>query len=165
MEDKFKTIRPDDLIFDRIWTGTRRVIIIDIDGTIAKVGDRLKYLKQSPKDWDKFYEECFDDEPILEIIEALHCLSGMYDFIFCTGRIESVRDQTEKWLKKHNLKGTLLMRPNNDYRHDTEVKPLLIEKCGVNKIQVRFILEDSNVMVSKWRELGYKCLHVEDGDF
>lgn len=102
-------------------------VIVDIDGTIAHVGDRLKYLKQSPKDWDKFYESCFDDNPIEEIIDLLKSISHKYQFVFCTGRRESVRQQTEMWLDKHGLKGMLLMRPNNDYRHDTEVKPELLK--------------------------------------
>ena len=47
----------------------KRTVIVDIDGTISKVGDRLKFLKQTPKDWDSFYNDCFEDEPILEIID------------------------------------------------------------------------------------------------
>ena len=39
------------------------IVIVDIDGTIAKVGDRLKYLQQEPKDWDSFYEHCNEDNP------------------------------------------------------------------------------------------------------
>lgn len=31
--------------------------------------------------------------------------------------------------------------------------------------RVAFILEDRNSMVKKWRELGFKCLQVADGDF
>ena len=30
-------------------------VVVDIDGTISKVGDRIKCLEQSPKDWDSFY--------------------------------------------------------------------------------------------------------------
>lgn len=42
----------------------QKIIICDIDGTITKVSDRLKYItQQSPKDWDKFYMSCDEDEP------------------------------------------------------------------------------------------------------
>ena len=37
----------------------KKTVIVDIDGTISKVGERLKYLLQSPKDWDSFYNDCF----------------------------------------------------------------------------------------------------------
>ena len=29
-----------------------RTVIIDIDGTISKVGERIKYLQSEPKDWE-----------------------------------------------------------------------------------------------------------------
>lgn len=31
-------------------------IICDIDGTVAKMGDRIKYLQQKPKNYKAFYE-------------------------------------------------------------------------------------------------------------
>jgi hypothetical protein len=35
----------------------QRTVVIDIDGTISYVGERLKYLQQEPKDWDSFYKK------------------------------------------------------------------------------------------------------------
>lgn len=147
----------------------KKVVIVDIDGTISKVGDRLKYLQQSPKDWDAFYDACFDDEPIEEVIQLVRTLAMRYEIVFCTGRRESVRNQTKNWLQKHMgvyfAHGcTLLMRPNNDYRHDTEVKVQLF--LGHRKLKdVLLVLEDRNSMVAKWRSLGLKCLQVAEGDF
>ena len=45
----------------------KNFIIVDTDGTVSKVGDRLKYLQQEKKDWDAFYEHCDEDEPIGDI--------------------------------------------------------------------------------------------------
>lgn len=45
----------------------KNIVVVDIDGTIAKVGDRLKYLQQEKKDWDSFYEHCDEDEPIKDM--------------------------------------------------------------------------------------------------
>ena len=65
----------------------RDIVIVDIDGTIAKVGDRLKYLQQEPKDWDSFYEHCDEDEPIEDIIRVVKDLYFCgYNIVFCTGR-------------------------------------------------------------------------------
>ena len=146
------------------------IVVVDIDGTIAKVGDRLKYLEQSPKDWDKFYESCFKDDPYNDMIRLVHRLnSSGYDIVFCTGRRESVRTVTRNWLRNFFApsvsEGALFMRQNNDKRHDTIVKPelLLDGCCSVNNVE--FILEDRNSMVKKWRELGYRCLQVQEGDF
>lgn len=56
----------------------------------------------------------------------------------------------------------LLMRKDNDWRHDTIVKPLMLD---FPVSEVLFVLEDRNSMVKRWRELGYTCLQVNDGDF
>lgn len=140
-------------------------IIIDIDGTVSKVGDRLKYLQQTPKDWDAFYNACFEDEPINEIVDLLHSIQGKYEFVFCTGRRESVRKQTQEWLKDYMLYGDLLMRKDGDFRHDTVAKLELIKEAGIDHSDIAFVLEDRNSMVEKWRSLGVKCLQVADGNF
>lgn len=143
------------------------IVIVDIDGTIAKVGDRLKYLQQEPKDWDSFYEHCDEDEPIEDIIRVVKDLYFCgYNIVFCTGRRESVRTKTMEWIKKYlnfNPCGyRLLMRKDNDWRHDTEVKPQMLDFPAS---EVLIVLEDRNSMVKKWRELGYTCLQVNKGDF
>ena len=147
----------------------KNIIVVDIDGTIAKVGDRLKYLQQEKKDWDAFYEHCDEDEPIDEMCQLVADLFVLgRDIVFCTGRRESVREKTRNWLTQ-NIMSTfdseLLMRKDGDWRHDTEVKPELLQKAGITPDKVYFILEDRDSMVAKWRELGYRCLQVNDGNF
>jgi acid phosphatase class B len=145
----------------------KNIIVVDIDGTITKVGDRLKYLQQKPKDWDSFYEHCDEDEPVMEIIDMVDILSERYKIVFCTGRRESVREKTQEWMNDFFINiddPIIIMRPNNDYRHDTEMKPELLQKY-VDLEDVSFILEDRDSMVKKWRELGLTCLQVVDGDF
>jgi acid phosphatase class B len=145
----------------------KNIIVVDIDGTITKVSDRLKYLQQKPKDWDSFYEHCDEDEPVMEIIDMVDILSERYKIVFCTGRRESVREKTQEWMNDFFINiddPIIIMRPNNDYRHDTEMKPELLQKY-VDLEDVSFVLEDRNSMVQKWRELGLTCLQVADGDF
>lgn len=153
-----------------------KTIIVDIDGTLSQPGERLKYLNQQNPDWDSFYEDSFKDKPILQIVELVKTLGKSHEVIYCTGRRESVRYKTMGWLYEYNLpKGALLMRKDGDFRHDTEVKPeLLLEYFSLDVIEIdhhvlsqgiEFILEDRNSMVKRWRELGYICLQVADGDF
>ena len=59
----------------------------------------------------------------------------------------------------------LLMRKDVDFRHDTIVKPELLEKEGIKLEDIAFVLEDRNSMVVKWREMGLICLQVAEGDF
>lgn len=147
----------------------KNIIVVDIDGTISKVGDRIKYLQQDKKDWDSFYEHCDEDDVHIDMMTLVQTLydDGYYDIVFCTGRRESCREKTAKWLTKYlNINVyILIMRPNNDFRHDTEVKPELLKKCNITPDKVLFILEDRDSMVAKWRELGYRCLQVAEGNF
>lgn len=148
---------------------SKHIIVVDIDGTIAKVGDRLKYLQQEKKDWDAFYEHCDEDEPIDEMCQLVADLFVLgRDIVFCTGRRESIREKTRNWLTQNVIStydDELLMRKDGDWRHDTEVKPELLAKAGITPDKVLFILEDRDSMVAKWRELGYRCLQVADGKF
>ena len=140
------------------------IILVDIDGTISLPGDRLKYL-QGKKNWDAFYEACGEDEPNMPVIRTVLALSTCYQIVYCTGRRKGVAEKTVEWLRKYSLWGgneVLLMRPDGDHRHDTEVKPELVEHI---KGRILCILEDRASMVAKWRELGYTCLQVAEGNF
>lgn len=150
------------------------LIVCDIDGTLTKVGDRLKCLKQSPKDWDSFYARCGEDKPNQKIINLVEDLNRYprNDVLLLTGRRESCSSATRLWLNT-NAPGLycspILFRENDDRRHDTEVKPELLSTYlwghSLEQDAVDFILEDRTSMVKKWRELGYTCLQVADGDF
>ena len=151
----------------------RKIVLVDIDGTLSKVGERKKYLLETPKNWDAFFEACDQDPPIPEVCELVDVLSGHYRIVFCTGRKESTRDKTVKWLRE-NLQvvsfaatnpDRLLMRKNGDHRHDTIGKPELLAEAGIKLEQIAFVLEDRDSMVAKWRELGLRVLQVAPGDF
>ena len=141
------------------------IAVFDIDGTLSIVGDRLKYLQLSPPDWDAFYNACGTDECNEPIWAVWRAMKEHHRIVFVTGRRESCRDDTLKWMKENMIQchsNQLKMRKDNDLRHDTEVKPELIEGF---KEDILVIFEDRASMVKKWRELGYTCLQVADGDF
>ena len=147
----------------------KNTIIVDIDGTIAKVGDRLKYLQQEKKDWDSFYEHCDEDEPLKDICRLVENMWEQdYHIVFCTGRRTSVRGKTIKWIHQHldiGVNYDLLMRKDNDWRPDTEVKPELLANAGITPDDVWFVLEDRDSVVGTLRGLGFRVLQVNDGKF
>jgi hypothetical protein len=150
----------------------KKIVVVDIDGTIAKIGDRLKYLQQDKKDWDSFYEHCDEDEVIQPIAELVDYLAVDHEIVYCTGRRESVREKTIQWIDKHlSFAGSfagelnLLMRKDNDWRPDTEVKPEMLTNAGYSPENVWLILEDRDSMVAELRKLGYTCIQVADGKF
>jgi hypothetical protein len=147
----------------------KKIVICDIDGTISKIGDRVKYLKQVPKNWDSFYNDDFDDEPIKETCGLVRRIFPTYDIVFCTGRREKCRKKTSEWLEKNIClfadKVPLLMRKTGDLRSDTIVKPELIHEAGINFDDIAFVLEDRSCMVKKYRELGLTVFQVDEGEF
>lgn len=140
--------------------------IIDIDGTLTKVGGRVECLKSNPPDWDSFYSRCGEDEAVQEVVRLVRSLRRDYLMILCSGRRESCRATTDEWMARHGIEfHRMLLREDGDHRHDTEVKPEMLERYGIPLELVAFVLEDRNSMVKKWRELGLVCLQVAEGDF
>jgi len=150
-----------------------KIIVVDIDGTLSDATERAnKFLGKNP-DWDSFYKACGSDEPIKPVIELVESLSAIYKVVFCSGRRESCRKDTEEWMSKyvHLFAGlkprAYLFRKDGDTRHDTVAKPEMLNKYLSEHPDesVFCIIEDRNSMVKKWRELGYLCLQPAAGDF
>lgn len=154
------------------------IVVVDIDGTVSDASERAnRYLNPEHPDWDSFYNACGEDKPLQDMLDFVETLSYAYKVIFCTGRRQSTDTLTRNWFYKYmpgfrygskGVKGlTILYRGNDDDRHDILVKPELLENYLAEHPyeKVGYILEDRNSMVQRWRELGYRCLQVADGDF
>jgi hypothetical protein len=144
-----------------------KAYVFDIDGTIARMGDRLKCIQQEPKDWDSFHARVGEDEPITPMLTLMDNLNDSdANVVLLTARNEKCRDETMLWIDAHTrgwyCDSDLLMRKGHDYRPDTIVKPELLKKAGIEPI---VIFEDRNSVVKMWRELGYCCCQPQDGDF
>jgi hypothetical protein len=104
----------------------KKIIICDIDGTIANLQHRLHYIKNADgtkkkykdADWDSFHKACVDDTPINWVIRILANIYGAYkgsqieeatevEVFFFSGRNESVRQETLDWLWKHVLSSSM----------------------------------------------------------
>ena len=136
-------------------------ILVDIDGTIAKMHNRYAY------DWDKVGE----DLPKTEIINLVKILKNAgKEIIFFSGRDESCRDISRAWICEYfNWKLAdfqLFMRKSTDQRKDSDVKFDLFDQHIRGKYFVEFILDDRQQVVDMWRrKLGLTCLQVDYGDF
>lgn len=134
-------------------------IICDIDGCAAHRTDR---------DWFE-YEKVINDEAdfaIRNIVNAFY--EKGYKVFFVSGREGTTicKDLTQRWLNKNGFKhDALLMRKEGDYRRDSIVKQEIYEQHIKDKYVVEFVLDDRDQVVSKWRELGLKCLQVQPGAF
>lgn len=134
-----------------------RAIIVDIDGTLAHKGDRNAY---DYKNVDK--DKC--DEVISELTNQLYRLN--YRIIIVSGREDSCRDLTEKWLSDNIIYyHDLHMRKSKDMRKDAIVKKEIYDQQIKDHYSVLCVFDDRNQVVDMWREIGLKCLQVQEGNF
>lgn len=140
-----------------------RYIIVDIDGTLAHMGD-----KRSPYDESKVLL----DDPDWDVIESVMS-EYLYDpertrIIIMSGRHETCRADTEAWLRKYGvIYHHLFMRAADDNRGDDVVKYELYlhHVFGTGK-HVAKVYDDRDRVVHMWRKfLGLKVYQVAYGAF
>jgi len=136
--------------------------IFDIDGTLAHMND-----KRGPFEWNKVHLDVVDEKMGL----MNNILSGVrekffLDLFIVSGRDESCRELTEKWLNDNHIAyDKLFMRPAEDYRKDNEIKEEIYNNHFKDQYNILAVFDDRTQVVNMWRKLGIKCLQVEPGDF
>lgn len=141
--------------------------------------------KKFVPDWHSFYDACDKDDPIESVIEIWNdkiSLGMMGSHQIWSGRCESVRDKTEKWLYKHLIcfqPNQLKMRPIGDNTADDVLKERwLNERCAdliTAQIEGRnpsghdidFVFDDRPKVIRMWRRRGifvFNCCQ-HDGEF
>src|SRR6476660_5899306 len=82
----------------------KHIVIVDIDGTLADVQHRLRYLKgPGKKNWVKFFRSAPEDQPVDIVKRWVNNLAPDYTTILITGRPDEYREDTEAWLAQHAI--------------------------------------------------------------
>lgn len=148
------------------------VIICDLDGTLCDITHRLHYVKnindnpEFKKDWKGFFSGIAGDKPRKLVVDKLiEEYNKGTNIIYVSARPETYRKETEAWLAKHNLSfgWTLIMRPANDKREDTEVKKDILKKYFPNKKAISLVIDDRPSVIRMWREQGLEVWDVGSG--
>lgn len=148
-------------------------VICDLDGTLSlfnSIGrDGAAIIQhegvhvRSPYDASKSDEDALN-EPVAEVIDSFH--KKGYKIIFCSGREDCYRPQTERFIKKHlDIEYQLFMRQTGDQRKDSIIKGEIYDKKIAPKHNVFVVLDDRNQVVEFWRKRGLTCFQVAPGDF
>ena len=131
-----------------------KVYLFDIDGNLAQKGDR----------------DIFDDSklhldteiiPVGETLKALHAAG--YKIIFMSGRQDSCRQATQKWLEDNNLwmeDSEMFMRQAKDQRCDSIVKEELLRRYVLPKYNVVGVFDDRLRVNRTWYKLGVFCFNT-----
>lgn len=149
-------------------TMVKNLIIFDLDGTLADVNHRRKFLEQSKPDWDAFYAHMADDVPNENIVALYKSLwkQDQYEVLIVTGRHERFRALTMNWFKKYDIPySKILMRGDKDFRPDHEVKQDMLNLLLADGKKILFTVDDRQQVVDMWRRNGITCLQCDYGDF
>ncbi len=183
---------------------TTPLYIFDLDGTLADLKHRRHFVEipfvvcdncthwhnehkcrccgvKHPfkPNWDAFHAACVDDAPIKPVIETLVALAGTAgtraDVWIWSGRMETVRNETETWLhRRAGLHGghyeplfkQLKMRPAGDYTSDDQLKEQwLYAMSPEDRARLVMTFDDRDRVVAMWRRNGIVCAQVALGDF
>jgi hypothetical protein len=129
--------------------------VFDIDGVVADVRHRLKYLDRRPKDWNRFFAAADRDPVLAEGVALARSYAASHVLVWLTGRPEHLRDLTAAWLRAADLPADLLfMRPPNDRRPARDFKARQL-KAMSRESTIEIVVDDDPAVVSRLRELGY----------
>jgi len=142
------------------------IVIFDLDGTLADIKHRRHYVENGNHNWDKFYETCVNDTPNMPIVEICRRLKGSgLEIAIFSGRSDVVKKETEDWLSNNHIEYDFLyMRPQGDYTSDHILKKKWLDEFE-KKRMIMCVFDDRDRIVNMWRNEGYVCLQVAEGDF
>lgn len=146
----------------------RPVAIFDVDGTLFDNAERVKFLEQEPKDWKAFFDPAnvMKDRPIPQVVGLAGMCAISHEIHIVTARREADRVVTEMQLcvvrvPYHTLH---IVRKGGDRRPDDVLKREWLEGFeGAGRID--FVVEDRARVARMWREQGFFCFHVAEGEF
>jgi hypothetical protein len=148
-----------------------KVIIVDLDGTLALNQHRFHFIDKSAGrkvDWVSYFEACDKDSPNIPVIETIKSLkSAGYLIHIFSARGDVVIDKTIQWLTEHSVPyDQLTLREMDSYTPDEELKKQWLLKYYPNyKADIYCVFDDRNKVVNMWRSLGLTCFQVAEGDF
>lgn len=141
--------------------GMPGAVIVDIDGTIA-----LHEGVRDPYDTSRYHL----DQPNRNVRDAILMESNYRQVLFCSGRDEEFRPETEEWIGRFYLPKPmggwkLFMRPMGDRRNDAVVKLELFDEHIRDNYTILRVYDDRDRVVKMWRSLGLTVLQVNEGNF
>lgn len=151
-----------------------KVVVCDLDGTLANVEHRRPLVNPDTKSidfkphWAKFFREMVNDDVNLWCAELLYGMSERYPIIYATGRPYEYYKETLDWLDSNCLRfpgDNIFFRPLKDHRKDNIIKEIILEFEIKPRYDILFVVDDRKQVVDMWRHHGYTVLQCDNGDF
>lgn len=166
--------------------GGEKIVVFDLDGTLADDRGRNHYLHPRHKsecgapnivtrfpcascgvqrDWDGYFAEAGNDIPKSKVIQICNDLARWHKIYILSGRSETTREVTRRWLNQNNVYyDKLVMRGKDDRTDDHILKLKWVEEMKISQ-DIICIFEDRQRVVDAWRAAGYTCFQVAPGNF
>jgi predicted kinase len=148
------------------YAGLDKIIVVDIDGTVADCTHRVHHVKGDKKDWKAFFADMADDTPREDVYHqaVTEANANQAIILFVSARPEDYRDVTEQWLRENGMGGhRLLMRRKGDKRPDTEVKADIYNRY-LKQYNIIKVYDDRPSVIEMWREYGLEVEDVGNGE-
>ena len=145
-----------------------KIIVFDIDGTLANVEHRRQFVASRPKNWAAWNAGMANDtvnEDIRWMLDSFLNRTGT-KIVLCSGRGEETRAVTEQWLGDNFIHfDALFMRRAKDHRKDSIVKVELLQQIREQWGEPFLWIDDRRQVVDAIRAEGVRVLQVEAGEF
>lgn len=121
--------------------------IVDVDGVVADVRQRLRHIEHGRKNWPAFFAAAKDDPTHEEGLAVVQTLRTTHEVVYVTGRPERIRQVTEAWLDAAGIGGhRLIMRRDQDRRPAAQMKREVIARLAVDRTIGIVVDDDPNVV-------------------
>lgn len=123
------------------------IAVFDIDGVVADVRHRVRWVEGPRKNWGRFFDLADRDAPSATGIEFALTAAADHDLVWLTGRPEWLRSVTATWLADQGLPADrLFMRPDRDYRPARVFKVDELRRLARTEDIVVFVDDDPQVV-------------------
>lgn len=144
-----------------------KVIVFDIDGTLANIEHRRAFVATKPKNWRAFTAGIPNDTPHQDIVDLVHLFMDTgHNIILCSGRGEESREVTERQMDEFAVTyHQLYMRSAKDHRPDDIIKVELLQQIRKDWGNPKYWFDDRTRVVNAIRAEGVRVLQVTEGNF
>lgn len=140
----------------------RKVVMVDMDGTMTHSSWRNHLSPNHGGSWDAFHAECGKDKPT-EVVRLVNALSKFFDVVVSTARPIGVLQQTSDWIGDHSEFTPLKIMMRNLDQMDLkspELKKLHLESLRVQGYDVIIMIDDRKDVCEMFEEIGVSSMCV-----
>lgn len=139
----------------------RPLAIVDLDGVVADVRHRLRFVQSTPKDWRSFFAAAPRDPVHPEGMAVVHRLRADHEIVYLTGRPANLERATRSWLDRHGLGGHRLeMRRAGDRRPADQAKVSMLRTIAAGRT-VAIVVDDDERVIAAMAAAGYPTFHAD----